>query len=221
MLLNESISNCIDAIQEKQQAQSRKQSHDNYKSALSALNNTTGQLTSILKCAESLNASEVTSIPPFLSGTRDLLLDSLENCCQELDDRDLNRNTERALSNAVRAAESELDSFWKRAAAVYSAGVIGYLSLIAGFTDNPDQVRTLIRSMQDISSSKIKGSQITALVSNVHKAQSITSSFSLDPQIEYFLKKVSGGYATIADLTPDVIAWLHAKDLTKKLKVRF
>lgn len=58
-------------------------------------------------------------------------------------------------------------------------------------------------------------------MSDVKEAKEITDSFSLNPVIEAFLKKVSAQQATVADLTPDVIKWLQDKQLLSKLKVRF
>ena len=62
---------------------------------------------------------------------------------------------------------------------------------------------------------------ISKLVDDVAEAQKITDSFSIGPKIESFLKKVSSQQATVADLTPDVTAWLKEKKLMGKLKVRF
>ena len=49
----------------------------------------------------------------------------------------------------------------------------------------------------------------------------IADEFSLNPEIEVFLKKVSALQATVADLTPDTLTWLKEKNLTSKLKIRF
>jgi hypothetical protein len=62
---------------------------------------------------------------------------------------------------------------------------------------------------------------IKALVSDVAEAKQIVETFSLNPEIELFLKKVSAQQATVVDLTPNVLAWLKEKNLTSKLRVRF
>lgn len=60
-----------------------------------------------------------------------------------------------------------------------------------------------------------------SLVSDVTEAKQITEEFSLNPEIEDFLKKVSSQRATVNDLTPNVLIWLKGKNLTGKLKIRF
>ena len=62
---------------------------------------------------------------------------------------------------------------------------------------------------------------IKKLVADVDEAKRITHGFSLNPEIEAFLQKVSSQQATIVDLTPNVLTWLKEKKLTSKLKVRF
>lgn len=51
--------------------------------------------------------------------------------------------------------------------------------------------------------------------------EELADEFSLNPEIEVFLKKVSSLQATVADLTPDILTWLKGKNLTSKLKIRF
>lgn len=49
------------------------------------------------------------------------------------------------------------------------------------------------------------------LVADVSEAKKIADEFSLNPEIEVFLKKVSSLQATVADLTPDILTWLKGK----------
>lgn len=62
---------------------------------------------------------------------------------------------------------------------------------------------------------------VKKLVADVSEAKKIADEFSLNPEIEVFLKKVSSLQATVADLTPDILTWLKGKNLTSKLKIRF
>ena len=62
---------------------------------------------------------------------------------------------------------------------------------------------------------------VNSLVSYVAEAKQIIDQFSLNPEIEDFLKKVSSQRATVLDLTPNVMVWLKEKNLTSKLRIKF
>ena len=103
----------------------------------------------------------------------------------------------------------------------YSEGTKGYLSIIGGLSDDPKRARDLADAITKAVEGDPTIKVIESLVSNVHEAKQITDAFSLNPEIENFLKRVSAQQATVADLTPNVHNWLKEKHLTSKLKLRF
>lgn len=129
--------------------------------------------------------------------------------------------TLRLLQSKGDAIASSIKVVWKDAAANYAKGSTGYLSMIGSLTDNPKQAKDLVESISKTVDSDPSIKSIGKLVADVAEAKKITDSFSIGPKIESFLKKVSSQQATVADLTPDVTAWLKEKKLMGKLKVRF
>ena len=110
---------------------------------------------------------------------------------------------------------------WKDSAAKYAEGTKGYLSMIGGLTDDPKHARELADSITKTVDGALTIINIKKLVNDVAEAKEITDAFSLNLEIEAFLRKVSSQQATIVDLTPDVLVWLKDKKLTSKLKIRF
>ena len=93
--------------------------------------------------------------------------------------------------------------------------------MIAGLTNNPAAARELCTRIQMLSRASISEKNINDLASSVNLAKTTTSSFSLKPEIEAFLEKVSSGKASIADLNPVVQDWLTEKGLRQKLRICF
>ena len=93
--------------------------------------------------------------------------------------------------------------------------------MIGDLSDNPTRSKELADNIGKLVSSDptIKG--IKQLVSDVTEAKKIVEAFSLNPEIERFLQKVSAKKATIVDLSPNVLTWLEEKNLTNKLHIRF
>ena len=119
------------------------------------------------------------------------------------------------------AVAEQIKIVWKDAATKYAEGTKGYLSMIGGLTDNPKQAKELADSISKTVNGALSVTSIKKLVADVDEAKRITHGFSLNPEIEAFLQKVSSQQATIVDLTPNVLTWLKEKKLTSKLKVRF
>lgn len=128
------------------------------------------------------------------------------------------QNTFKAKGDAV---AEQIKIVWKDAATKYAEGTKGYLSMIGGLTDNPKQAKELADSISKTVNGALSVTSIKKLVADVDEAKRITHGFSLNPEIEAFLQKVSSQQATIVDLTPNVLTWLKEKKLTSKLKVRF
>lgn len=93
--------------------------------------------------------------------------------------------------------------------------------MIGGLTDNPKAAAELSEKIKGLTEGSVSLKNIDDLVESVSKAKTITDSFSLNADIELFLKKVSSRQATIRDLTPNILKWLTEKNLMDKLKVYY
>lgn len=221
MLLNETITNSINAINEKRAAQTRKKSIEEFSAALTTLNTVCSQLETVTTCMKELKNSGIISTPVMMSTTRDELLSSVDDCGGSIEYGSLSRDMVMVFKSHMNTAKAELNTAWLSNASTYSDGPRGYLSMISGLTENPEEARELESTIYKITSSTISLKQIKDLASSVATANEINAGFSLEPGIETFLKKVSSQQATVADLTPAVQKWLKEKGLMEKLKISF
>lgn len=93
--------------------------------------------------------------------------------------------------------------------------------MIGGLSDDPKRAKELAENISKTVSGDPSIKAINSLVSDVAEANRVAEQFSLNPEIERFLKKVSSQGATVSDLTPEVMTWLQEKKLMSRLKIRF
>ena len=93
--------------------------------------------------------------------------------------------------------------------------------MIGGLSSDPKKANELLEKIKKLTDGNLSTGAIDSLVDNVAQAKVITDSFSLNENIEKFLKKVSTRQATILDLTPEVQKWLSDKRLSGKLRISF
>lgn len=221
MMLSNTIASCIDAVQNKRLASDRKKTLNEYKAALSKLNEACLMMDGVQKCCDAMKTEGIHGSAFFSESTQKDILDAVNSCGRGLEEGSLGTESVTAFLSAAKAAYAELSAIWQREAPSFSDGTAGYLSMIAGLTTNPKASRELSDRIRTISRSQVSEKSINELASNVATAKTITSSFSLKPEIETFLKKVSSGQASIADLSPTIREWLTNKGLEQKLKISF
>ena len=221
MLLTETISSCTTAIQARRNAQERKRSSDEYAKALSKLAQTSTSLKSTLDCASKLKSDGIVDHPLITQQMQEELLDCINNCGNGIHESTLTSEIVEVLRAKSEAYADQIKAVWKDASTKYSEGVKGYISMIVGFSDDPQHTRKLIDSIEKTVAGNVSIQTINRLVSDVAEAQKIMASFSLSPEIETFLKKVSGNRATLSDLTPEILGWLKEHNLKGKLHIRF
>jgi len=221
MLLTETITNCTSAIQRRRTAQERKQSAEAYANALSKLNVVNNNLRSMLNCVSALKEKGIVDQTLIAEQTKTDLLECVNNCGMGLFDGSLTGDTVTILKTKSEAFSSQLQNIWKEASRKYAEGTRGYLSMIGGLSSDPKKAAELSEKIGKLTEGMLSELAITSLVENVTQAKVITDSFSLNGNIETFLKKVSSRQASIADLTPEVQKWLLEKHLSGKLKIVF
>ena len=220
-MITESMTRCISAIQKKRRAQESKLSLDAQTAALAQLDNVCKQTKSLLECCAAIQSSGISNQPPFSEGTRQELIDSISSCGNAVSEHALSKDTVHVLSSTVKRASNEVHQEWLTQGASYAESSRGYLSLIAGLTADPKGARALAARISELCSGTPTVRNVHALTSDISKAKEIISRFSIQPEIEAFLKKVAAQQATVYDLTPEILAWLKEHGLTGKLKVNF
>lgn len=221
MRLSEIIRESTGAIQRKGTAQARVQSSEAYAKALRQLAQVNSRLKRILDCVTAIREKGICTEPLLQEETRDELWESANWCAGSLKESGLTLDMVRLLQTRVDMLEEQLRPAWQAAAQGYAHGAKGYLALIEGFTQDPQQARSLVVRITQAVEQPPSLERVEELVSDVAQAEELTRAFALNPEIEKFLKRVSACQATVADLTPEVMKWLEEKGLSGKLQVRF
>lgn len=221
MLLTETIKSTTSAIQKRRTVQENKKSTEDYSKALRQLAQANDTLKTTLDCAVMMESAGIVEHPLMMRPVRDELVEYAGNCGKGIYEGKLTLDMVIAFKAKGDAVAEQIKIVWKDAATKYAEGTKGYLSMIGGLTDNPKQAKELADSISKTVNGALSVTSIKKLVADVDEAKRITDGFSLNPEIEAFLQKVSSQQATIVDLTPNVLTWLKEKKLTSKLKVRF
>lgn len=221
MLLTDTIKNSTSAIKKRRATIESKQYAETYAKAVAQLAQTIEKIKEILDCATVMKESGIVDTPLMDETTRSELLTCINDCGNGVSEMKLTLETVRLLNSKGDAVATQIKIVWRDASLKYSDGPKGYLSMIGGLSNDPQRAKELA---DNITKTVAKDPSITAvknLVADVAEAKQITEEFSLNPEIEFFLKKVSSQRATVFDLTPNVLTWLKEKNLTGKLKIRF
>lgn len=224
MLLTETIQKSTAAIKLRRNATDNKAKAESYFKALTQLNLAAKSVEGTLKCAIEMKTQGIVAEPVITEEARAELLSCIDSCGNGVSpdsDEQLSLANVKLLQSKGDAITATIKVVWKDAASNYAKGATGYLSMIGTLTDNPKQARDLVDGINKTVEGDPSINAISKLVDDVAVAKKITENFSINPKIESFLKKVSSQKATVADLTPDVTAWLKEKKLMEKLKVRF
>lgn len=221
MLLTETIKNSTSAIKKRRATIESKQHAETYAKALAQLARATDSIKEALDCAVVMKESGIVSTPFMDETTRSDLLDYINDCGNGVSEMKLTLEAVKLLKSKGEAVSAQVKIVWKDASQKYSQGSRGYLSMIGGLSNDPKRARELADSITKTVASDPSIKAIKSLVSDVKEAQQIADTFSLNPEIEAFLKKVSSQQATVVDLTPNILKWLKEKKLIGKLKIRF
>ena len=221
MLLTETIKNSTSAIKKRRATIEGKQHADTYAKALAQLAQATESIKGTLDCATVMKDSGIVSTPVMDEATRSDLLACINDCGHGVSEMKLTLEAVELLRSKGDTISTQVKIVWRDASLKYSEGSKGYLSMIGGLSNDPKRAKELADNIAETVAGDPSIKAIKSLVSDVAEANQITNEFSLNPEIEDFLKKVSLQQATIIDLTPNVLAWLKEKNLTNKLKIRF
>lgn len=221
MFLTETIQKSASAIKKRRLAIESKQHAETYSKALVQLAQATEGIKTTLDCATAMIDSGIVNTPFMDENTRDDLIVCINECGSGVSEMKLTMEAVQLLKTKGDIIAGQIKIVWKDAAGKYAEGFSGYLSMIGGLSADPKRAKELADNISKAVATDptIKG--ISGLVSDVAEAKKIMDAFSLNPEIEAFLKKVSAQQATVLDLTPNVLSWLKEKKLTDKLKIRF
>lgn len=221
MLITETVQSCVNAIEKRKAAEADQNSIKAYINALNQLGKVSSTMKHLLGYAEMLKQYGIISEEPLAQDMRSVFLDSLNTCGQAIYNNELKKETVQVLYTCCNTFNEQLASIWKNSGAKYAEGTKGHLSLISSLTDDPKRSKALVDSINATLAAPLNEDNIRKLVTDVAAANKIILGFSISPDVELFLKKVSSGRATMEDLTPEVTKWLGEHRLMNRLKIRF
>ena len=221
MLLTETIKNCTSAIKNRRATIESKQHAETYAKALAQLAQATESIKGTLDCAAAMKETGIVSTPLMDEPTRSELLACIDDCGNGVSEMRLTLETVKLLKSKGDAFAAQIKIVWRDAAQKYSDGPKGYLSMIGGLSNDPKRAKELSDNIAKTVDGDPSIRTVKSLVADVAEAKQIAEKFSLNYEIEAFLKKVSDQKATVDDLTPSVLEWLKEKKLTNKLRIKF
>lgn len=221
MLLTETMKNSTSAIKKKKAMQDNKKAAEDFVKALRKLYCVSQVIKVNLDCATEMKKSGIVPYPVMKQQMRDELLELADSCGRGAFEGTLTMDMVTALEAKGDSVAQQMKIVWEASSAQYAEGTKGYLSMIAELTDNPKRARELVDSITKTVGGAFDVCNIKKLVKEVAEAKEIVDAFSLNPEMEDFLRKVSSFRATAVDLTPDVLVWLQEKGLMSKLRIIF
>lgn len=220
-MITDSIQSCISAVKQKQDALRSKQSFEEYQKTLALLSVECQNLERSLDTIDSIEKNKISDMPLLDNGTKTELLEAIDDCGIALENGQLGKESVQVFGSRAKQLQRDLTAAWKVCATHYADSVSGYLGIVQGLTDRPKEVADLRDQIIKLTSSDPTVVATKRLASDVTQANGIISQFSLKPEIEVFLRKVSSKTATVKDVTPEVLSWLESKKLVDKLRVSF
>lgn len=221
MKLTNSISSCVRALNTKRNAEQDKQAAQKYAGALNGLSKASADLRVLCDVVSKLSEAGIVTGPVLDAATRDELLNCVNDCGNGVYENTLSAELVNTLKAKTDLVRGQVQILWKNEASRYAGDTTDYLAMTASLTGDPKGARELADRIQKTADEAPTVKSINQLVKDVAQAKQITDAFSLNPTIEWFLRKVSKQQATILDLTPEVLTWLKEKRLMDKLKIRF
>lgn len=220
-MITDSIQSCISAVNQKQDALRSKQSFEEYQKTLALLSVECQNLERSLDTIDSIEKNKISDSPLLDNGTKMELLEAINDCGIALENGQLGKEGVQVFGSRTKQLQRDLTTTWKECATRYADSVTGYLGIVQGLTDRPKEVADLRDQIIKLASSDPTVIATKRLAADVAQANGIISQFSLKPEIEVFLKKVSSKTATVKDVTPEVLSWLENQKLVDKLRVSF
>lgn len=220
-MITDSIQSCISAVKQKPDALRTKQSFEEYQKTLASLSTECQNLEHSLDTIDSIEKNKISASPLLDNGTKEELLEAINDCGIALENGQLSKESVQVFGSRTKQLQRDLTAAWKVCATHFADSVTGYLGIVQGLTDKPKEVADLREQIIKLASSDPTVMATKRFAANVAQANGIISQFSLKPELEVFLKKVSSKTATVKDVTPEVLSWLESQKLIDKLRVSF
>jgi len=200
-----------------------KQAAKNFKNQVLVLNGYITQLEQLLNLLQALKergfGEQIIS-----QDIKDSLQAAVDNCGEKIYDHSLDISSVTSLKSAVELCRNSLENAWKGIADEKCGSIVESLATLKGLLGNKKEVEEILIFLTSARKNMPTSSRSLSVFANyVEKGKRIVDEldFMSDLQIKAFIDKVRQQKATVADLTPPVLAWLNKNHLTDKIMLRF
>ena len=218
-MLTEIISDSVRTMERLRQQRASKAAAEQFSAALAKLNACVTQTQKTLDCAEELRACHISEAPILTKAALDELRDSVNECGNAVSDGSLNADKVRLLEFRAKAAKQEMEAAWNQDASALAEALKSRLAILRSLSADGPRIRELESNMQNALTRPVTPEGIRSFAQDVAIAKRIADNFQLDAAMEDFLQKVSRRQATLADLTPEVLAWLRKHGFQRKFRI--
>lgn len=218
-MLTETITNSVQTIEKLRRHRENKAAVAQFSAALTKLSACVTRTQNALDCAEELRACHISEAPVLTKAVLNELRDSVSDCGNAVSDGSLNADKVRLLESHATTAKRELDDAWSQYAPTLVEPLKSRLAILRDLSDDGPRIRVLETRMQNALDSPVTKERIRSFAKDIQEATQIADGFPLDTEIEAFLQKVSQRRATLADLTPEVFAWLSERQFQRKFRI--
>ena len=219
-MLIDKITACTASMNELSTLRANALSLNAYEAAVNQLTPVDSTITEFVATVEEMNKHDFCRMN-LSEEDIDKMRDAIKTCAEAVNSMTLNNNDVAAIASVFKSQKAILTMLWNSAAKTYVTPIRSYLGIIQTFAANKDDIANLSKSLNTGSTSEPNAAVVRTLVSNVQKANAITSNFQMSDGVRAFLQKAKNGTATFADITPDVSQWIMEHRLGSKIKLTF
>jgi predicted phage tail protein len=219
-MLIDKIYACTSSMNELSAMRTNALSLSAYEAAVNQLAPVDSAITEFVATVEEMNKHEFCKMN--LSAEEiEKMKDAIKTCAGAVNQMTLNNNDVAAISSVFKSQKTILTALWNSAAKTYVTPIRSYLGIIQTFAANKEDLANLSKALNTGSTAEPSAAIVKTLVSNVQKANAITSNFQMSDGVRAFLQKAKNGSATFADITPDVSQWITEQKLGSRIKLSF
>lgn len=154
----------------------------------------------------------------------DKLKETMSICYDEVKNKNLNVSAVTELQSAIGSWQQVIKDKWHFVSDTKSQPLIKTLLSLKDLLDIPDKIDEIILYLQQTEKNMPKTEK--SLDTYIHYAamgNAIIDGMNInaDKDIKLFIEKIRNQTATINDLTPSILDWLHKQNLKSKIKLRF
>lgn len=219
-MLIEKIDACTSSMNELSILRANAMSLNAYETAVNQITPVDATITEFVATVEEMNKHDFCKMN-LSAEDIDKMRDAIKACAEAVNLMTLNNNDVAAIASVFKSQKTILTALWNSAAKAYVTPIRSYLGIIQTFAANKDDIANLSKNLNTGSTAEPNAAIVRTLVSNVQKANAITSNFQMSDGVRAFLQKAKNGTATFADITPDVSQWITEHNLGSRIKLTF